>query len=122
MDLKSKLYLIDDNGDKFMGIGVMWLLERISSTSSLRKAAADMDISYSKAFTMIKNLETGLGMNVIIRQKGGQSRDGAQLTEFGLKFLELYRNFNSTAKRALEEPYEEFCSNLSKLMEEEQNG
>ena len=122
MDLKSKLYLIDDNGDKFMGIGVMWLLERISSTSSLRKAAADMDISYSKAFTMIKNLETGLGMNVIIRQKGGQSRDGAQLTEFGLKFLELYRDFNSKAKRALDEPYEEFCAKLTNLMEEEQNG
>lgn len=118
MELKSKLYLIDEEGEKFMGIGVMWLLDAISTTSSLRKAAAEMNISYSKAFTMIRNLEKGLGKSVIIRQKGGQSRDGAQLTEFGLKFLELYRSFNASAKSALEAPYEEFSRNLAGIMED----
>ena len=40
MELKSKLYLLDENGDKFMGMGVLWLLQAIDKTKSLREAAS----------------------------------------------------------------------------------
>ena len=29
MELSTKLYILDDDGRKFMGAGVLWLLERI---------------------------------------------------------------------------------------------
>lgn len=80
MELKSKLYLIDEEGEKFMGIGVLWLLQKIASEKSLRKAAADLGISYSKAYMMIRNLEASLGVPVVNRQKGGADRSGATLT------------------------------------------
>ena len=49
MELNTKIYLLDDNGNKFMGIGVLWLLEAIEESSSLRQAAQKMELSYSKA-------------------------------------------------------------------------
>ena len=44
INLKVKLYL-EDEQEKFMGIGVLWILQRIPSCGSLRAAAAEMGIS-----------------------------------------------------------------------------
>ncbi len=118
MELKSKFYLMDNDGEKFMGIGVMWLLEETAKQGSLRKAAAVLELSYSKAFSMIKKLEASLGRDVLTRRKGGQSRDGSSLTEFGKQFLTLYEEFQKEAKKAVEMPYNEFSRRLAALMED----
>lgn len=118
MELKSKLYLLDENGDKFMGMGVLWLLQAIDKTKSLREAASELNISYSKAYKMINNLETSLGKTVIDRKKGGAERQGVTLTPFGVAFYQLYFEFQSKAKQRLMEPYEEFCNKLKGLMED----
>ncbi len=107
MELKVKLYLEED-GDKFMGIGVLWLLRKIEENKSLRAAAKELDISYSKAFNMIRNLEKGLNKQILIRQKGGQNRSGAFLTDYAKSFIESYEIFQKRCKDLLQEPFEEF--------------
>ncbi len=118
MELKTKIYLIDEEGEKFMGIGVLWLLQEVSRTQSLNKAAANLSISYTKAFNMVKNLEKALGKEVILRKKGGSTREGATLTEFGASFLALYDGFQQEAKKSMESPYREFCDKLFELIKE----
>ncbi len=118
MELKIKLYLVDEEGEKFMGIGVMWLLEELSRCGSLRQAAINMDISYTKALGMINRLEEKLGVSVIERKKGGQERGGATLSDFGARFIKLYNSFQEEAKRRTEEPYGTFISDLNRLLEE----
>lgn len=76
MELKVKLYLIDEESEKFMGIGVLWLLEKVAEHSSLRKAAMSLGISYTKALAMVQNLERELGIAVLNRQKGERSAAG----------------------------------------------
>ena len=61
MEIKTKLYLVNGDGEKFMGIGVLWLLEHVGTSGSLRAAASALGISYSKAYAMVKNLEDQLG-------------------------------------------------------------
>lgn len=117
MEVKVKLYLVDEEGDKFMGIGVLWILERIETEGSLRKSAAVLGISYSKAYGMIRNLEARLGVPVLVRKKGGAAHDGATLTPFGRSFVELYRAFQTKAKDLVEGPFGEFKSGLAKLLE-----
>ncbi len=121
MELKAKLYLVDEEGNKFMGIGVLWLLEHIREHKSLRKASSVLGISYSKAFAMIRNLEKSLGVAILDRKKGGANRDGATLTSFGERFIELYDTFEQEAKRTLDKPYEQFRENLSLLLDEEED-
>jgi len=118
MELKAKLYLVDEEGNKFMGIGVLWLLEQVEQQNSLRKAASALGISYSKAFAMVQNLEKGLGVPVLNRRKGGANREGATLTEFALQFLALYREFNKRAKGSLSSPFSRFKEELGSLLEE----
>ena len=122
MELKVKLYLVDDEGEKFMGIGVLWLLEKTQELGSLRKAAKDMTISYTKAYNMVRRLETVLGLEVLDKRKGGASRDGACLTDFGRELCRLYRDFQEEAKEKVSEPYEAFKAALERKMEEHENG
>ena len=118
MELKTKIYLVDEEDDKFMGIGVLWLLQEVAGTQSLNKAAANLGISYTKAFNMVKNLEKALGKEVLLRKKGGSTREGATLTDFGSDFLALYDEFQQSAKKSMEAPYREFCDRLADLMKE----
>ncbi|MDY4610872.1 MAG: LysR family transcriptional regulator [Sphaerochaetaceae bacterium] len=117
MEVKVKLYLVDEEGDKFMGIGVLWLLEKIETEGSLRGSAAALGISYSKAYGMVRNLEKSLGVPVLVRKKGGASHDGATLTPFGRQFIELYRDFQAKSKKLVEGPFADFRTGLAKLLE-----
>lgn len=118
MELKSKFYLLNEKGEKFMGAGVLWLLNAIERTGSLRKAAQEIDLSYSKAYKMINNLESNLGKAVVDRKKGGQDRAGAELTAFGSQLCQLYNEFQEEAKKRVEEPYQEFRARLNEIIKE----
>lgn len=111
MELKVKLYL-EDNGEKFMGIGVLWLMQKIEEKQSLRAAAKELDISYTKAYTMISNLEKGLGKQILIRKKGGHDRGGAVLTDYAKSFIVKYDSFQQQCKDLLQKPFKEFSDNL----------
>lgn len=112
--LKVKLYL-EDSQEKFMGIGVLWLLQKIEECGSLRSAAINLGISYSKAFKMIENLESALGQRVLERKRGGSCRKGASLTPFGVQFVSLYDGFQKQCKDLLKEPFDDFMKNLTVL-------
>ena len=115
INLKVKLYLENEH-DKFMGIGVLWILQRVSSCGSLRAAAAEMGISYSKAFRMVDTLEKTLGVPVLERHRGGMQRSGAKLTPFGQAFILLYDDFQRKCKTLMDEPFEKFSKELSLLV------
>lgn len=115
LNLKVKLYL-QDGEEKFMGIGVLWLLNKVEEKNSLRSAAKELGISYSKAYNMVQNLEKTLNKQILVRQKGGQSRSGATLTPFAKDFLKLYENFQKDCKNLLNQPFEEFKNNLNSLL------
>lgn len=114
--LKVKLYL-EDSQEKFMGIGVLWLLQKIEECGSLRSAAINLGISYSKAFKMVENLESALGQRVLERKRGGSCRIGASLTPFGVQFVSLYDGFQKQCKDLLKEPFDDFMKNLTVLKE-----
>mgnify|MGYP003229268790 CR=1 FL=1 len=51
--------------EKCFGPGVAMLLERVRTLRSLRAAAMDMDMAYSKAWTILKQAERGLGKKLV---------------------------------------------------------
>jgi molybdate transport system regulatory protein len=118
MDLKTKIYLVNAKNEKFMGIGVVWLLEEIKKQSSLRAAANEIGISYSKAYSMMSILEDSLGKVVLVRRRGGYSRQGAYLTDFGEEFLNAYKDFHKHLKQITQQPYDNFNKELNSLLED----
>ncbi|WAC17973.1 LysR family transcriptional regulator [Luteolibacter sp. SL250] len=84
------------------GPGKAELLEHISRTGSLQAAAAAMDMSYMKAWRMVKGLNAMFSSPLVTMQRGGKDQGGAGLTPAGHEVLTLYHEAVATAEAALE--------------------
>lgn len=101
--LNFKLY----SNEKFFGPGVARLLRKVDETSSLRAAAADLKIAYSKAWSMIRTAEKTLGYDLLIKKAGGKHGGGAQLTPEGRALLEKYSAFEAAIYRSADAMWKE---------------
>lgn len=79
--------------EKCFGPGVAMLLERVERLHSLRSAAMDMDMAYSKAWTILRNAERQLGFKLISSTTGGRHGGGAVLTAEAEALLSDYETF-----------------------------
>ncbi len=97
------------------GMGVVMLMTRIQNGHSLKSAAEDMKMAYSKAWTHFKKAEADLGIKLISAKAGGAGGGGTVLTEAGTRFLEQYRRFESLSCEAVKAIFEEcFCADIQK--------
>ena len=77
-----RVMLCDDAGERFFGEGPCRLLHLIEETGSLRSAAAQMGLSYSKALRLVQHAEKELGFALTCKTiggRGGGGRDGCCL-------------------------------------------
>jgi len=79
-----------------IGPGLVALLEEIEDSSSVMEACSRMEISYSKAWKLIRQAEEGLGKQLVIRKSGGNNGGKAELTDFAKSFI---RKFRKTEKQ-----------------------
>lgn len=83
---------------KCFGPGVAMLLRRVQSLHSLRAAAMDMDMSYSKAWTILHTAEQELDRKLLLSTAGGRKGGGAVLTEEGKRLLEAFDAYEAEVK------------------------
>ena len=104
----SKIVFTDDNGIKFFGEGPLRLLRCVEKNGSLRAAAMEMEMAYSKASKILKQAETSLGFPLTTRSTGGKDGGGSTLTPEGKQWLaqyEAYRDACIQANQALFRQY-----------------
>ncbi len=109
MKIAYKIWL-DSNGKAF-GEGPYEMLRLVHQTGSLRQAAARMNMSYRKAWLLLRAMEERLGFAVLKRRVGGVAGGGSQLTQRAREFLDKYEAFRSEADDALQTIYRKFFSN-----------
>ncbi len=83
------------------GPGKAELLERIAGTGSLQAAAASMEMSYMKAWKMVKALNNSFTDPLVTMQRGGKNQGGAELTAAGREILSLYQEAVAAADQAV---------------------
>lgn len=104
MQAVTKIIFTDDQGDKFFGEGPCQLLRHVEKTGSLRAAAMEMGMAYSKASKLLKQAEVNLGFPLTTRSTGGKDGGGSILTIKGRQWLcryEAYRNACIQANQVL---------------------
>ena len=89
----TRITLTDDNGIKFFGEGPCRLLRAVEKTGSLRAAAMEMEMAYSKASKILKQAESTLGFPLTARSTGGKDGGGSVLTPEGKQFLRQYEAY-----------------------------
>ena len=96
----TKILFTDDNGIKFFGEGPFRLLCTVEKTGSLRAAAMEMEMAYSKASKLLKQAEVNLGFPLTIRSTGGKAGGGSVLTPEGKRWLRQYQAYRDACIKA----------------------
>lgn len=88
-------------GEVALGPGRVELLEHIAQTGSLRAAAARMDMSYMRAWGLVKDLNRWFCTPLVLRTRGGAKGGGAELTLAGREVVALYRGMEKQCQSAM---------------------
>lgn len=89
--LKFKVWLENTNRESILGDGKFELIDYIDQLGSLKAAADIMEISYRKAWGMLKDAEEKLGFSLVAKQRGGQHGGKSVLTKDGKLLIEAYK-------------------------------
>ncbi len=112
MKVRCKIWL--DNNGKAFGEGPYELLKRVEKTDSLHEAAHQMNMSYSKAWKLVQQIEKRLGFAFLDKKVGGLSGGGSQVTTEGKEFLTRYERFELDAKKVIENTFQKHFGSRSK--------
>ena len=108
MKALTKIQITDDNGIKFFGEGPYRLLRCVEKKGSLRAAAMEMEMAYSKASKMLKQAEANLGFSLTTRSTGGKDGGGSVLTPEGRQWLSQYEAYRDACVKANQVLYRQF--------------
>ena len=90
------------------GPGKADLLERIRETGSIAEAAKAMEMSYMRAWQLVKGMNRGWAEPLVTTARGGSKRGGTVVTETGLEVLRLYRELAATTDAAARSAVKKF--------------
>ena len=88
-----RIYLYDEEDNRFFGEGPCRLLHAIEKTGSMRAAAGSMDMAYSKALSILRRAENTLQFPLTEKMIGGKGGGGSRLTDQGKEFLAQYEAY-----------------------------
>jgi molybdate transport system regulatory protein len=111
MRIMYKIWL--DCDGKAFGDGPYQLLRLVDKTGSLHKAAAEMNMSYRKAWLMLNTMEGRLGFALLDRRVGGVAGGGSLLTEKAREFLDTYAAFRKDVEEDLQALYQKHFADKS---------
>ena len=74
---------IEKNGETYLGVGRMVLLQRIKEFGSISQAAKSMAMSYKHAWDLVDSMNRQALEPLVATSKGGKGGGGAFLTDAG---------------------------------------
>lgn len=100
MKAVTRILFLDDQEQKFFGEGPCRLLRGVEATGSLRAAAIQMGMAYTKALKLLQNAENALGYPLTTRTSGGRDGGGSRLTPEGEEWLKRYEAYRDACIQA----------------------
>lgn len=88
-----------------LGPGKVELLALVAETGSIREAGAQMDMSYMRAWTLIRTMNHCFARPLVEAARGGRTGGGAQLTDTGKQVLALYQRMEQSCLSAIDEDW-----------------
>lgn len=107
MNYSVNLKLKNSNGI-FFGPGPACLLMAIEQGSSLKQAAEQMGMAYSKAWKILRNAESQLGFPLLTKKRGGIGGGGSTLTAEAKKLLRQYLAFQKAVYAGADELFQQY--------------
>jgi molybdate transport system regulatory protein len=98
--------------DIALGPGKVDLLKHIQSSGSILRAARAMNMSYMRAWKLLKTMENCFKRPLVTKSRGGRGGGNAQLTKAGEKALALYEKMEHECLNAASKTWEILAKEL----------
>lgn len=92
--VRSKVWIANRAGEVVFGRGRLKILEAVKNCGSIQKASRELRMSYRGVWGRIKATEDRLGKALLVRNIGGKSGGGSQLTPFALELMERFKSLH----------------------------
>jgi molybdate transport system regulatory protein len=100
-------------GDEIaLGPGKVDLLKHIRNSGSILRAAKAMDMSYMRAWKLLKTMEQCFKSPLVTKSRGGKGGGNARLTAAGEKALALYEKMENECLNATNRTWETLLREL----------
>ena len=86
--------------DIALGPGKVQLLEHIARTGNLRKAAAAMEMSYMRAWTLVRTMNRCFKKPLVVTKRGGTQGGATLVTTEGKTVAALYRHMEAQSMQS----------------------
>jgi molybdate transport system regulatory protein len=97
---------LQDGGTPVFGAGISELLGRVEATGSLRQAASDMGMAYSKAWQIVRRAEEHLGFKLMARRAGGKGGGCSTVSDEGRWLVRAFGAMTEEADPLLAELFD----------------
>ncbi len=103
--VKSRIWIESETG-VFLGEGRVRLLKSIDECGSISEAAKDLEISYKKAWKLVKSMNESSNQEMVMKTKGGSGGGKSELTDYAREAIRFFDSINKSCWKALEEQME----------------
>jgi molybdate transport system regulatory protein len=100
MQPRAKLW-VEKDGRIVLSDYRVRLLRLVDETGSLSDAAAQMHLSYRRAWGKLREIEQNLGVKLVDSAVGGPGGGGSRLTDEGRRLIDLYDRFRTNIEQDL---------------------
>lgn len=100
--VRSKVWL-ELNGRPFLGEGRYTILKAIDLYGSLARVSEETGVSYRKIRGTIYLMEKTVGMQLVIRSRGGKEGGGAMITDTARELISLFEKQEKGIREAVDD-------------------
>lgn len=100
IEIRPRLRVLK-GGEIAFGPGKMELLEALRETGSISQAARRVNMSYMRAWTLVRTMNRCFKEPLVSASHGGARGGGAALTEAGERVLRVYQQMTDDCLRAI---------------------
>ncbi len=112
LDYRVWLKTVNEKG--IMGEGCVGLLKDIKESGSLKLAADKQEMSYRKAWGVIRKSEEMLGFKLVDKQRGGKDGGHSSLTAEGADLVLAFDELKSDISQSIKKITKKFFNKINK--------
>jgi molybdate transport repressor ModE-like protein len=113
--LKQQLLLVTKADDAVINEEGFLLLLELQKEQSIVAASRNLDISYRKAWGLLREIENLLGFKLVGKHRGGEAGGKTYLTQEGTELIMAYTNLKRDLDSAVHDPVKTFFNSINKI-------
>lgn len=113
--LKQQLQLVTKDDDLIINEEGFSLLVEVRKEQSIVAAARNLNISYRKAWGLLREIESVLGFQLVGKHRGGKSGGKTDLTDEGLELIDAYLELKIELEEKVHDSIKNFFKQINKI-------